>query len=68
MTKYVLLGAAHWGIRSEWFRKFRCDHTIASNKFTTGEFAPNGLENFVAITLSQVTSLPPSFRSTLKTV
>ena len=52
MTKYVLLGAAHWEIRSEWFRKFRCDHTIASNKFTTGEFAPNGLENFVAITLS----------------
>ena len=34
----------------------------------TGEFAPNGLENFVAITLSQVTSLPTSFRSTLKTV
>ena len=33
-----------------------------------GEFAPNGLENFVAITLSQVTSLPTSFRSTLKTV
>ena len=32
----------------------------------TGEFAPNGLENFGAITLSQVTSLPTSFRSTIK--
>ena len=29
MTKYVLLGAAHWRIRSKRFRKFRCDHTIA---------------------------------------
>ena len=34
----------------------------------TEEFAPNGLENFVAITQLQVTSLPTSFRSTLKTV
>ena len=34
MTKYALLGAALWKIRSKWFRKFRCDHTIASNKFT----------------------------------